>query len=75
MKELNEKQWIMFFAENGCSKTLVKKKKKAHRQFLWLFFFNPEMRKGDHADILKDHIYHAIILVFFGKWALCYGKG
>lgn len=53
MKRLNEKQQIMFSAENGCSKALVK---KAHRQFYWLFFFflNPDTRKGEDADIFKE---------------------
>ena len=53
MKWLNEKQWIMFSAENGCSKTCEKKLTGSFIGCVCVFFLNPDMRKGEDADILK----------------------
>ena len=59
MKELNEKQQIMFFSWKGMQQDLFFfffLKKKLTGGFIGCFVFYPEMRKGDDGAMLKEII-------------------
>lgn len=56
MKELNEKQQIMFFSWKGMQQDSCFFKKKLTGGFIGCFVFYPEMRKGDDGAMLKEII-------------------